>query len=62
MMLDTDHPAALKEIRTFPSLVRYLRDEMGWPIDREDFEELTFEYRRISARVWTLEENTNLAS
>ncbi|MFH1043514.1 MAG: S24 family peptidase [Pseudomonadota bacterium] len=40
-MPDTDHRAALKEIRTFPSLVRYLRDEMGWPIDREDFEELT---------------------
>ena len=43
-MPDTDHRAALKEIRTFPSLVRYLRDEMGWPIDRDDFEELTFEY------------------
>ena len=61
-MPDTDHRAALKEIRTFPSLVRYLRDEMGWPIDREDFEELTFEYRRISAHVWTLEEIANLAS
>jgi len=37
------HTDAIK-IRTFPSLVRYLRDEMGWPIDRDDFEELTFEY------------------
>lgn len=34
----------LQDIRTFPSLVRYLRDEMGWPIDTDDFEELTFEY------------------
>jgi hypothetical protein len=40
----TDHRAVLRGIRTFPSLVRYLRDEMGWPIDTEDFEELTFEY------------------
>src|SRR5262245_6361442 len=40
----TDHRNELKNIRTFPSLVRYLRDEMGWPIDGGDFEELTFEY------------------
>ena len=39
-----DHRAELKNIRTFPSLVRYLRDEMGWPIDSDDFEEMTFEY------------------
>src|SRR5439155_13225731 len=42
--MPTDHRAELKKIRTFPSLVRYLRDEMGWPIEAEDFEELTFEY------------------
>jgi hypothetical protein len=42
--MPTDHRAALANIRTFPSLVRYLRDEMDWPIDSEDFEELTFEY------------------
>ena len=39
-----DHRAELKKIRTFAQLVRYLRDEMGWPIDAEDFEELTFDY------------------
>ncbi len=42
--MPTDHRAVLKDIRTFPSLVRYLRDEMGWPIEGGDFEELTFEY------------------
>src|SRR3972149_11205665 len=42
--MPTDHRAKLRKIRTFPSLVRYLRDEMGWPIDTEDFEALTFEY------------------
>ena len=39
-----DHRAELKKIRSFPSLVRYLRDEMGWPIEGDDFEDLTFEY------------------
>ena len=34
----------LKNIRTFPSLVKYLRDELDWPIQTDDFEELTFEY------------------
>jgi predicted helicase len=42
--MPTNLRAALKEIRTFPSLVRYLRDAMGWPIDAGDFEALTFEY------------------
>ena len=42
--MPTDHRAALKEIRTFPSLVHYLRDAMGWPINGGDFEALTFEY------------------
>ena len=39
-----DHRDTLRSIRTFPSLVRYLRDEMGWPIDSDDFEEVTFDY------------------
>ncbi len=42
--MPTDHRAELRSIRTFPSLVRYLRDEMDWPIGTDDFEELTFEY------------------
>jgi len=40
----TDHRAELREIRTFRSLVRFLRDRMGWPIETDDFEELTFDY------------------
>ncbi len=39
-----NHREELKRIRTFPSLIKYLRDKMGWPIDTDDFEELTFEY------------------
>lgn len=39
-----EHRDQLKSIRTFPSLVKYLRDELDWPITSEDFEELTFDY------------------
>jgi len=34
----------LREIKTFPSLVKYLRDDLEWPIQSEDFEELTYDY------------------
>lgn len=40
----TDHRSQLREIRTFRQLVAYLRDEMGWPIGSENFEDLTFDY------------------
>ena len=39
-----DHRERLARIRRFDQLVAYLRDELGWPIDTDDFEELTFEY------------------
>jgi hypothetical protein len=38
------HHMTLSEIRTFPQLVKYLRDELDWPIESDDFEELTFDY------------------
>ena len=31
-------------IRTFNQLVKYLKDELDWPIETDDFEELTFDY------------------
>lgn len=34
----------LRSIKTFPSLVKYLRDELYWRIEEEDFDEITFEY------------------
>jgi hypothetical protein len=34
----------LRSIKSFPSLVKYLRDDLEWPIDDEDFEALTFDY------------------
>jgi hypothetical protein len=37
-------PADLRSIKSFPQLVKYLRDELEWPIESSDFEELTFDY------------------
>jgi hypothetical protein len=34
----------LRSIRTFKQLVRYLEDELGWPLDGYDIEDLTFDY------------------
>jgi type I restriction-modification system DNA methylase subunit len=35
-----DHRTVLARIKTFPQLIAYLRDEMGWPIARDSFEEV----------------------
>ena len=40
----TDHRDRLARIRRFDQLVAYLRDDLGWPIDSDDFDQLTFEY------------------
>ena len=42
--MPTDHRERLARIRSFTQLIVYLRDELGWPIVSDDFEELTFEY------------------
>ena len=42
--MPTDHRELLADIRRFDQLVAYLRDELDWPIDSDDFEELTFDY------------------
>jgi hypothetical protein len=42
--LPTNQVATLSAIKRFDQLVAYLRDEMGWPVGSNDFEELTFEY------------------
>ena len=38
--MPTDHRAALANIKSFPQLIAYLRDEMGWPIARDSFEDV----------------------
>jgi hypothetical protein len=32
-MILQDEISRLQSIRTFPSLVKYLHDELGWPLD-----------------------------
>ena len=34
----------LRRIKRFDQLVAYLRDELDWPIERDDFEDLTFDW------------------
>ena len=38
--MPTDHRAALANIKRFDQLIAYLRDEMGWPIVRDSFEDV----------------------
>ena len=38
--MPTDHRTALAKIKRFDQLIAYLRDEMGWPIGRDSFEEV----------------------
>lgn len=40
----TFSPESLRNIKRFDQLVAYLRDELDWPIDTEDFDDLTFDY------------------
>ena len=42
--MTTDHRTKLAAVKGFGQLIEFLRDEMDWPIDTDDFEELTFEY------------------
>ncbi len=39
-----NHREQLQAIRTFPQLVRYLHDELDWPISQDKFEDITFPY------------------
>ncbi|MCX6865302.1 MAG: hypothetical protein NTV46_03610 [Verrucomicrobia bacterium] len=38
------HTERLRSIKTLPSLVAYLRDELDWPIEAGDAEDITFDY------------------
>ena len=37
--IPTDHRATLAKIKRFDQLIAYLRDEMGWPIARDSFDD-----------------------
>src|SRR5438552_15689634 len=38
--MPTDHRAVLASIRRLDQLIAYLRNEMGWPIARDSFEDV----------------------
>ncbi|HBO45271.1 MAG TPA: hypothetical protein DD670_15350, partial [Planctomycetaceae bacterium] len=42
--MPTDHREQLRQIRSFPSLVKYLRDELDWPVESDSFDDLVFDY------------------
>ena len=44
MALATSHRGELQQIRSFPELISFLRDEMGWPIEAEEYDDLVFDY------------------
>jgi len=37
-------PTSLRKVRSFAHLVRYLEDELGWPLEGYGMSEITFEY------------------
>ena len=34
----------LRQIKTLPSLVKFLRDELDWPVEADEIDDLTFDY------------------
>jgi predicted helicase len=42
--MSTPEATPLHGIKTFPQLIKYLRDDLDWPIESEDVEDLTFDY------------------
>jgi len=37
-------PTNIQTIKNFPALIKYLRTDLGWPVDEEDADNLTFDY------------------
>ena len=37
-------PTNIQTIKNFPALIKYLRTDLGWPVDEEDADSLTFDY------------------
>ena len=35
---------SLRQIKTLPSLVKFLRDELDWPVEADEIDDLTFDY------------------
>ncbi|MCL4283476.1 MAG: N-6 DNA methylase [Fimbriimonadaceae bacterium] len=44
MRQDANVVNRIKEVQSFPSLLKFLRDDLDWPITSDDVEDLTFDY------------------
>lgn len=42
--MPSDHREELRRIRTFPQFVKYLQDQLDWPVETDSFDDLTFDY------------------
>jgi hypothetical protein len=56
--MPTNHRAALANIRRFDQLIAYLRDEMGWPIERDSFEDVDDLFYEFTAEELGLDSKT----
>jgi SOS-response transcriptional repressor LexA len=56
--MPTDHRARLATIKRFDQLIAYLRDEMGWPIGRDSFEEVDDLFYEFTADELGIDPNT----
>ncbi len=43
--MPTHDPDRLRSLKTLPQLLAYLRNDLDWPIEDEDVEDLTFDYQ-----------------
>lgn len=44
MMAEEPDFERLRSIKTLPQLIAYLRDELGWPLNGDDLDDVTFDY------------------
>ena len=63
-------PEKLRKIKSFTQLVAYLRDDLDWPIESDDFEEITFDWeaeelgidKKVAAKIQSVKQLRKLES
>jgi predicted helicase len=57
--MSTDHRLKLTQIKRFDQLIAYLRDEMGWPIARDSFDDVEDLFYEFSAEELGIDPKTS---
>lgn len=57
--MSTDHRLKLTQIKRFDQLIAYLRDEMGWPIARDSFDDVDDLFYEFSAEELGIDPKTS---